>query len=159
MEIQPNVFDPHGLKEAEAAYRFILRQEPDNMDTRVDLAWCLLLQALYQSGQETVIAGQNNPVPSASGQTALPGLSPDPDARHLLQECLRHSLTVRHLSARTSNQLDVEKLEALVLLAGGRELLLSSEEGGERIREKIVRALNLASDPDNPDNLDSSGLL
>ena len=112
MGTQSSIFDPHGLKEAEEAYRFVLRREPDNMDTRINLAWCLLLQAVYQSGQETMLAEQNDSTAEACHKTNPPSLSPGPDARHLLQECLRHSLTVRHLSARTSDQVDVEKLEA-----------------------------------------------
>jgi len=149
VDIEPSLFDTHGLKEAEEAYRFVLRREPDNMDIRVGLAWCLLLQALYQSGQETVTAAQRDPEDQAYRSTALPGLSPGPDARHLLQECLRHSLTVRHLSSQTANQWDMEKLEGLVFLAGGKDLLQSNEEGGERIRNRIVRALQRASDQDN----------
>lgn len=151
MGIRSSIFDPHGLKEAEAAYRFVLIQEPDNMDVRVNLAWCLLLQALYQSGKETVIAERSDAQQAADNEGGAANLASGPDADHLLQECLRHSMTVKHLSARTSNQMDVEKLEALVRLAGGKELLLSSEESGARIIDNIVTAIWQASEQDNPD--------
>jgi hypothetical protein len=146
VDTQSSVFDRHGLREAEEAYRFVLGREPGDMDTRVNLAWCLLLQAIYQSGQETLLAEHPNLYTEDELPSATPILPPGPDARHLLQECLRHSLTVRHLSAREANQIDVEKLEALVLLAGGKELLLSNEEIGVRIRNKFVEALHYASD-------------
>lgn len=151
MGIRSSIFDPHSLKEAETAYRFVLVQEPDNMDVRVNLAWCLLLQAVYQSGQETVIAERRAHEHDANLLNEGAGLTPGPNAGHLLKECLRHSLTVKHLSAQTSNQLDMEKLEALVLLAGGKELLLSSEESGVRIIDNIVTAIWRASDQDSPD--------
>jgi len=149
--IRSSIFDPHSLKEAETAYRFVLVQEPDNMDVRVNLAWCLLLQAVYQSGQETGIAERRGRENDANPTTAGAELTPGPDAGHLLKECLRHSLTVKHLSAQTSNQLDMEKLEALVLLAGGKELLQSSEENGVRIIDNIVTAIWRASEQDSPD--------
>lgn len=121
------------------------------MDTRVNLAWCLLLQALYQSGQETVIAEHKGSEVGSQNQDPDAGLAPGPDARHLLQECLRHSVTVRHLSARPANHLDIEKLQALVVLAGGHELLLSAEEGGAVVRDNIARAVWSASDQDSVD--------
>jgi hypothetical protein len=101
------VFDPEGVQEAEAIYRFILRRDPGNMDARLNLAWCLLLESLHQSGPEAENAG------------------------HLLQECLRHSRTVKNLCGFPSTQREVEKLEGLVLLVGGKELLLAPEAGGE----------------------------
>jgi hypothetical protein len=137
------------LQEAEAAYRFILIREPDNMDVRVNLAWCLLLQALYQSGKETVIAERGDA--KQAGDDPNTDITPGPDAGHLLQECLRHSMTVKHLSARASNQMDMEKLEALVRLAGGKDLLVSSEENGARIIDNIVNAIWQASEQDNPE--------
>ena len=141
MRLKSSVFDPSGLKTAEEAYRFVLRQEPDNMDIRVDLAWCLLLQALYLSGQETAVAAQNIPEDGAFSQAVVSDAAPAPDAVHLLQECLRHSLTVKHLSAHTANQIEVEKLVSLVLLAGGKEHILFNEERGARIKSEIFRAL------------------
>ena len=148
MNTRSSIFDTQGLKKAEEAYRFVLGREPDNMDIRVDLAWCLLLQALHQSGQETMPAERQGTEVNVEYRVAVADLSPGPDARHLLQECLRHSLTVRHLSAQASHQVDAEKLESLVLLAGGKEILAATEAGGSRIREDIVRALWRASDQD-----------
>lgn len=152
MGIRSSIFDPPGLKEAESAYRFVLRREPDNMEARINLAWCLLLQALYLSGQESARAEQHD----SRGEThsvSTGSSAADPDARHLLQECLRHSLTVKHLSAHPSNRLDVAKLEELVLLAGGKELLLSTEEGGARIIDNLVTALWQASEQEKQEQL------
>lgn len=148
MGIRSKVFDPPGLKEAESAYRFVLRREPDNMDARVNLAWCLLLQALYASGQEAALAAQTEGEDTADLHLPTSAPTTGSNAQHLLQECLRHSLTVKHLSAQPANRSDIAKLEELVLLAGGKEMLLSSTEGGARIIDNIVSALWQASEQD-----------
>ena len=133
-------FDLQDLKKAEEAYRFVLRQEPDNMDLRVHLAWSLLFQALYFSGQEATAA--HDRIPETNFSSAIEANKRFPsDSRRLLQECLRQTTMVKQLSTRVSNQMDAEKIEALVLMAGNKELLNESEARGARIQNEILHAI------------------
>lgn len=150
MNTQSNVFDASALKTAEKAYRSELCRKPDDMDTRANLAWCLLLQALYQSGQETRVSAYRRSSEEVEGAEALAGACAERDARTLLQESLRHSFMVRHLSTYRPAQMAMEKLASLVELAGGAEQLVEAEQQAARIRDNICavcRQLSETADP------------
>ena len=176
MGIKSRVLDPYDLQQTEEACRFLLRHEPDNMETRVDLAWCLFFQALSLWSRETKVAAlkmtsekalvvvqkrlhylgfdtrmeaPNSFLGENLSQALASKFAQDPKTDHLLQECLHHSLMVRHLSANTSHRLDAETLEALILLAGGKKLLLSSEKRGIRIKSQLFRVFCEAPDQES----------
>src|SRR5579859_2218810 len=52
----PSVFAMEALRETELRCRRSLIEDPTDMIVRIDLAWCLLLQAVNRAGQETVQA-------------------------------------------------------------------------------------------------------
>ncbi len=139
MSIKFSALNLHDLKNAEQAYRFVLCQQPDNMDIRVNLAWCLLFQALYRSGEETA-SDVHRSAAEARPQADATNFLPTSDSKQLLQECLRHTMMVKQLSASVSHLMDVDKLEAMVLMAGGKDLLIANEARGTRIRSEILLA-------------------
>jgi hypothetical protein len=140
MDASHCVFDFSALKQAEHAYRTTLNKHPDNLDMRIRLAWCLFMQALYQSGQETIL--KNIAMCGATAETIgvfdAGQLLLDRDAQTLLQECLHQTFTVIHLSSRSEDRLDGEKIQALAALSGAEEAVAQSREKAARVLNEMV---------------------
>ncbi|HLV79473.1 MAG TPA: hypothetical protein VKT32_04295 [Chthonomonadaceae bacterium] len=130
------------MRRLENLYLKRLDEEPADMDARVGLAWCLFAQGLYRAGQESVLTGI-----AAVGDASIPQageavrILPEKSARLLLKDCLRHALTVEQLSPNAQDQADVEKLQALVKLAGAGCLVLEAEDESDRILAEITREI------------------
>jgi hypothetical protein len=128
------------LWRVERIYRKQLVEEPGNTVARVSLAWCLFMQALHRAGQESAV--------NSVLELALPadpgvsdGHSADRDSAVLLQDCLRQALAVLQLSPDPRDHLDVERLQALVKLSGGAEILADAEEQAHRILTQLTREM------------------
>jgi hypothetical protein len=128
MNRQPPI-DRTALKQAEKTYRKRLGEEPGDTGARLRLAWCLVLQAFYRAGQES-----------------LPAAPPDGDARDLLKDGLQQTVTVTQLSADPREHREVETLRALVRLSGAEPLVLEAEERAARILSELTRALRDSRD-------------
>ena len=126
MQPSPHLFDLCALQRAEANYKECLLTQPDNLAVRLSLAWCLFIQALHQSGQETAIISNNLPY-----EQAVPPAQDTPvkvrDAQALLQDCLQHLYNVKHLSIDEEDRSGVERLQTLVELAGAKGPSISAE--------------------------------
>ncbi|HZT41615.1 MAG TPA: hypothetical protein VFA07_05480 [Chthonomonadaceae bacterium] len=135
------------MRRLENLYLKRLDEEPADMDARVGLAWCLFAQALYRAGQESVLTGVaavgDGPAPY---RDSLPCILPEKNARLLLKDCLRHALTVQQLSPNPQDQTDVEKIQALVKLAGASYLVLEAEDESDRILAEITREILYGTD-------------
>ena len=130
------------MRRLEKLYLKRLDEEPADMDARVGLAWCLFAQALYRAGQESSLPGMAAVGDGSSLQADSPALIlSEKSARLLLKDCLRHALTVEQLSPSPQDQLEVEKLQALVKLAGAGYLVLEAEDESDRILAEITREI------------------
>jgi hypothetical protein len=128
------------LWRVERIYRKQLVEEPGNTVARVSLAWCLFMQALHRAGQESAVNSVLEltlPADSAAND----GQSSDRDSAVLLQDCLRQALAVLQLSPDPRDRLDVERLQALVKLSGGAEILADAEEQAHRILTQLTREM------------------
>src|SRR5688572_7910021 len=106
MNGEPGVIQTEPLAQAEAVYRRRLTNEPDDMAARVNLAWCLFMQALHEAGRESAMANGLQ-----SGGTSM---NSDPRDGHrvspshaVLLECLRQTNMVAHLSQSDQDHRDV----------------------------------------------------
>lgn len=128
------------LWRVERIYRKQLVEEPGNTVARVSLAWCLFMQALHRAGQESAV---NSILELAlpADQPTGEGQATDRDSAVLLQDCLRQALAVLQLSPDPRDRLDVERLQALVKLSGGAEILADAEEQAHRILTQLTREM------------------
>lgn len=121
------------LGEWETACRERVGFEPDDLSRRADLAWCLLLQALYRAGQEDSHEFSNPGVPEPGCRTS--------DA--LLVDCLRQAVVVRRCGPEAQSRTDVDRLKSLVKVF--REEAVSHEEA------RVLRVIaGLRADMDSP---------
>jgi hypothetical protein len=121
-------FEPTDLKRAEDTYREQLRSEPDDLALRLSLAWCLFMQALHRSGQEAVFTYTQHACTDASAAvTPTDSATADRSANALLKDCLQQTYTIKHLSLREEERLEVARLHALVEMAGAQDLVIGAE--------------------------------
>src|SRR5260221_13074768 len=101
------VFDIDGLRRVESVYCARLAQDPGDHVARMHLAWCLFMQALHESGQQSVIAAlfsQDDHLDKRTMKRIRSVL--DRDAQRMLRDCLRHSVTVMQLSTDPRDKRD-----------------------------------------------------
>src|SRR5438067_13828540 len=89
------------LRNYERIYRGQLNSEPADMDSRVDLAWCLFMLALYHAGIES---SEECKSPIAEPLEKKCGISRAAESSALLWDCLRQTIIVSHLSKETDNR-------------------------------------------------------
>ena len=117
------------IRSAERVYRSCLIDEPADTSIRLKLAWCLLIQAVHADGRQSIL--QDGPE-SALGH----GVQEDEEIGNLLEDCLRQTTAVLHLSREESERADVEVLQNLIeIAAADAEQNLVLEESRRRIRE------------------------
>lgn len=136
----------------EKSYRQRLEIEPGDTGTRLSLAWCLVVQALYEAGQERmagrIMAAAKEMSESPDGapvHEAIAAAARERNARQLLKGCLRQALMVTQLSRDPREKADVEKLRTLVSLSGAGQAILEADEEAARILRELTRAI--ASEP------------
>jgi hypothetical protein len=136
-----NFFNTASLKQAEKTFRERLLTQPDNMEARLNLAWCLFIQAVHQSGQEMALL---NPVPEYD-RTAISSADSESkadSALSLLQDCLCQTYTIKHLSLSSEDHKAIERLQVLFALCGAQEQAVHAER---RAIEKLIRLASAVS--------------
>ena len=108
-------FDVTEMQVAEAKYRRELQAHPDSTAIRLNLAWCLFLQALYTSGRES--AAQHHECRPDSCDEGCCSCTSDRDSQSILHECLRHAFMASNLSVRRRDYQDAARLRTLVRIS------------------------------------------
>ncbi len=139
MAVRESIFNLDGLKQAESGFRERLAAQPDDMRTRVNLAWCLFIRALHQAGQESMLAAlaaaEHPGEPVSVGRAKI---TFDTNSEELIQDSLRQAFTVRQLSMQSEECSAAEQLQALVRLSGGAEAVCTAAEDAVRILAEIT---------------------
>jgi hypothetical protein len=138
MSATPLVCDLDTLKLTERTCRQRLLSEPADTAARVDLAWCLFMQALHRAGQESagptqIEAFEKPEITGGKGHGAS-----DRNAFELLKDSLRQAYTVMHLSSRPEDHLSAERLRALVRLSGTEEMVSEVASEASKILAEIT---------------------
>jgi hypothetical protein len=118
----------HTLLNLEKAFRARLLEAPDDITARLSLAWSLLMRAMFQAGIETV-----QPSPQQ-----LENTPPSPSSARLLQDCLRQTTIVAQLGRRSQDQLEVERLLALIDLGEGGKALLAEADRARAVLQRLL---------------------
>jgi hypothetical protein len=121
-------------------YRRQVNHEPLDMRARANLAWCLFLQAMHESGREHLLSalrerGAMAEMPS-DGAFRLSG-----DARQLLRECLTQMRAVYELSHDPLDRADVERLRELVSISGAEAALCDADAEAARWLAEMAQAI------------------
>lgn len=144
------IIDVHTLSTLESNCRKRLAVEPEDSQARSNLAWCLFMQAVHQSGQEKLLSALYR----EDGQLREkhdPELTDhfDRNAYQILRDCLQQAVAVVQLSPDERHQSEVGKLHQLIRLSGGEQALEDAEAEAGRIISEIARdLLNEASTGD-----------
>jgi len=159
--ITSTVFDMGALRKAEQGYRRRLEQEPGDTATRLGLAWCLVVQALFEAGQEETL-GQLLAAASPGGPTASERIqatltaaeaAAERDSRTLLRSSLQQALLVSQLSTDPQEKSDSEWLRALIRLSGGEQTLVEAEEEAVTTMRAVTGAVLRPPDAPGPGGL------
>jgi len=158
--ITSTVFDMRALRRAEQDYRRRLEQEPGDTASRLGLAWCLVVQALFEAGQEeTLCRVPEHPHAPAPPPTATAPAATAPAAerssRSLLRGSLQQALLVSHLSTDPQEKSDSEWLRTLIRLSGGEKALVEAEEEAVAALRAVTGAV--IRTPPDPFGLGAAG--
>jgi hypothetical protein len=122
------------LQQVGVSSRTYVRQHPDDLKARLELAWCLLVEALYEAGRETAIATglPSSPdrlcSPEADGAGDLPLKADGPyRSDKLFRESLHHAATVQQLSTHEEDYVSAKHLQSLVDLSCGEQSVAASQ--------------------------------
>jgi hypothetical protein len=145
MSKQDQVVDPEALRRVEGVYRMRLLSDPCDTLARGRLAWCLFLQSLHRAGEERILnALRGSKVTFASGPLPMPF---GPEAQELLEECLRQTEAVLHLSEPGEQRMEMERLLGLARLSVGNGAYRAAEDKAHRILDSLIQDLGGAGDP------------
>lgn len=133
----------------EEVYRARLRKDPCDTLARARLAWCLFLQSLHKAGQESIIQSLSQGLPQVD-TTGLRAVQGGPEAQELLDECLRHTETVLHLTMPGEQRFEMERLLGLARLTLGDTAFSAAEQKAHQILDSLIRDLNSPGDPGEP---------
>lgn len=128
MQSSTKYVDTANLKWAENTYREQLKSRPEDMAIRLSLAWCLFMQALHRSGQETILDYTVVHIQPPAEDTVRESGTTERSAHTLLKDCLHQTYMIKHLSLDADERLNVARLQSLVELAGAREIMVGAEE-------------------------------
>ena len=121
------------VRTAERVYRSCLIDEPADTSIRLKLAWCLLIQAAHADGRQTILQQGHCGTMTSSQSMRTREYE---DVGYLLEDCLRQTTAVLHLSRDASERADVEVLQNLIgIAAADAEQNPVLEESKRRIRE------------------------
>ena len=151
MHAFPTTIDLASLQRAEDRFRKKLQSQPDNTSTRLNLAWCLFMQAEHCSGKESVLPLASEHLPDA--------LNPDVNteshrnSQSLLHEFLGHICIAKNLCIHKSDFMDASRLQTLVNLSGlqdaARQVEDQSTERLYRLSWEIMHG-DVEGDRDQP---------
>jgi hypothetical protein len=116
----------------------VLLQHPDDLETRVNIAWCLLTRALYQAGIEAW--GDS----ASDSRSSIRFVSMDKlggaarSSRSLLNECLRHTSIVKQLSQEAEIQRQLSSMQGLIGLLGCSDQILMAEAQVSHVLDRIA---------------------
>lgn len=137
-----------GLRHLEATYRDRLRAEPADTRLRLSLAWCLVMQALCEAGQESLAASIHKTSEALreplAGRVREALSDPVVDERatsHLLHCSLRQASAVMQLSMDPDERSEAENLRALVSRSGASEVVARSDEEAAHTLSEIAEAI------------------
>lgn len=138
MNSYPLACDIHTLRKIESTYQIQLEVEPSNLDIRLDLAWCLFMQALHEAGRESLRV----PLPSNDQDLDRAVLYREirlfeQKSYTLLKSCLRETFTIMQLSPITPKE--VSKLHTLIRLSGAGEAFAEAEDEAMKVLARIGR--------------------
>jgi hypothetical protein len=138
-----NGIDQASLKLSERVFRERLEKEPDDMNARLSLAWCLFLQALHQAGRESVAQAlvaraEETETTDDSTHSLL-----DKNARALLREALQQAAAVRQLSPHPQDSTYMNLLQSLASLSGASQIVSGTEQEADRILSKLTSEMML----------------
>lgn|GEM_PF-4592787 len=124
--------DPLGVPEMlaqEKKCQRILARRPDDYGARMQMAWCLFLQAIHREGQESVI---NKIAPLYPKEiiklTGDAAVRFHRESRWLFAESLKHSYAVSKLSSNPKFLQEAERLKELVKISAGEEMIMDVED-------------------------------
>lgn len=134
--------DLNALKRLADGYSERLVENPTDAPARINLAWCLLMQAVHRTGESRVISEL-----AASGERVHTHLgrmvdsTPDRDAAEHLRLCLRETFTISQLCADESHRAEVKRLQELVRLSGGEAAVTRAEAEALDVLRNLTAAL------------------
>ncbi len=141
-----NDTDPLALKDIlgrEKRCQIILDKRPDDDGARIELAWCLLMQAIHREGQESVI---NKVAPLIN--TPLTKLFGDAqqltqrESRWLFAESLKHSFAVSKLSSNPKCLQEAERLKELIKISAGEEVIMDVEDISAKVMSQLSKEIS-----------------
>lgn len=136
------------IKVQERGYRRRVDHEPMDICARVNLAWCLLLEAMHQAGRENLLAvlrerGAVADIPNDGGFRL------DSDAQNLLRECLKQMCAVCELTRDPRDIAEVERMRYLVTISGAEAALREADDEAARWLMEMAKAI-LSATPVEP---------
>ncbi len=149
MNHSPYCIGIEALKRKEQLIRDRLANEPGDMEARTNLAWCLLMMAVYQAGQENVLGKlmlARHGIKAKTSRKLWSAL--DQGSHDTLKDCLRQTYIVTQLSADPRACTDVARLQALVKLMGAEELVSEAEQEAARILEELTQGILFGPEED-----------
>jgi hypothetical protein len=109
------------IEKAACRFRLRVREAPEDLCARLDLAWTLFMLSLYRSAA----------VESADGSVSA--------SHDLFGECVHHLAIVLHLTRESQRSPDVIRLEHLVTLTAGQEALRTAADPARIHANELVR--------------------
>lgn len=131
MECIEPIFDLEALEKTEKSCLNCIEEDPADSSARLRLAWCLIIAALYRSGQESVFADQ----------LTLVTYTPDRTAKNLLEEGLLQATIVSDICTDPDLKLEVENLRKIVEICGGGRSLAKANTESNAIFRRLAYLL------------------
>ena len=142
MDNRCTTFNLSALKQREDSYRIRLHSQPDDMENRVNLAWCLFMLALHQSGRESTQRSQTQAAMATEGDVPEERLGTrEYTTEALVAECLRHLFVMLQCSHNTDIITRAETLLTLIRQVGGETALASAQSEADRLLAKLACAI------------------
>ncbi|MFN3649705.1 MAG: hypothetical protein ACK47B_08985 [Armatimonadota bacterium] len=138
---QPSI-EMEWIERVETIYRQQVEVDPSDHNARISLAWCFFIKALHHSGRESLLRMLSESDDEEDLLTAerLRRFL-DADTGELLSDTIRHTVTARHLSRDPEVQMEVTRLEELIMLSSGAESLPEAERTAWKTIVRVTREL------------------
>jgi hypothetical protein len=140
----PVICDIKTLQQNESRYQLAIMEDPTNLETRLDLAWCLFMHALHEAGRENLQAALVDADLDADRAEVYREIGLyEQKAYQLLKGCLKETFTVLQLSPQTPQE--VAKLHTLIRLSGADKAFTEAEDEAMRILGRLSQDIVVAS--------------
>jgi len=134
--------DIDSLQEAETLFRRKLRDTPDDLRSRMRLAWFLLLHASHEAGAESVLSRLTE---QSDGAEVLLRTFDRPrgasNVDGLLRDCLRQLFIVAQLTLSPQEHADAQQLKELVRTCTGAEVVRLAEHHAAEAQRQLLQAI------------------